>query len=66
MFDFDLLFLLVGPHPPNGYNPPLREEDFFSVMCDVLSFSVYWHAFCVLTCLQLYVLECVFIATSAE
>jgi hypothetical protein len=20
------IFLSVGPHPPNGYNPPLREE----------------------------------------
>jgi hypothetical protein len=33
IFVFDLLFLLVGPHPPNGYNPPLREEDFFCVTC---------------------------------
>jgi hypothetical protein len=29
------LCLLVRPHPPNGYNPPLREEDFFCVTCFV-------------------------------
>jgi hypothetical protein len=22
-----LIVQLAGPHPPNGYNPPLREED---------------------------------------
>jgi hypothetical protein len=66
IFVFDLLFLLVGPHPPNGYNPPLREEDFFCVTCVVLSSFVYWLAFCVLTCLLFYVLEFVYIATSAE
>jgi hypothetical protein len=29
------LCLLVEPHPLNGYNPPLREEDFFCVTCFV-------------------------------
>jgi hypothetical protein len=66
IFVFDLLCLLVGPHPPNGYNPPLREEDFFCVTCVVLSSFVYWLAFCVLTCLLFYALEFVYIATSAE
>jgi hypothetical protein len=56
----------MGPHPQNGYNPPLREEDFFCVTCVVLSSFVYWLAFCVLTCLLFYVLEFVYIATSAE
>jgi hypothetical protein len=27
------LFLLVGAHPPKGYNPPLREEDFNCDTC---------------------------------
>jgi hypothetical protein len=48
IFVFDLLCLLVGPHPPNGHNPPLREEDFLCVTCVVLSSFVYWLAFCVL------------------
>jgi hypothetical protein len=25
------LCFLVGPYPPNWYNPPLREKDFFYV-----------------------------------
>jgi hypothetical protein len=66
VFVFDLLCLLVGPHPPNGYNPPLREEDFFCVTCVVLSSLVCWLAFCVLTCLLFYVFEFVYIAPSAE
>jgi hypothetical protein len=65
-FVFDLLFLLVGLHPPIGYNPPLRAEGFFCVTCVVLSSFVYWLAFCVLTCLLCYVFEFVYIATSAE
>jgi hypothetical protein len=33
--------IIVGPHPPNGYNPPLTEEDFFCVTCFVLLLSLF-------------------------
>jgi hypothetical protein len=56
----------VGPHPPNGYNPPLREEDFFCVTCIVLSYFVDWLDFCVMRCLLFYVFEFGYIAASAE
>jgi hypothetical protein len=42
LFAFLLLIclcLLVGPHPPNGYNQPLREEVLFCVTC-IVSFCV--------------------------
>jgi hypothetical protein len=66
IFVFDLLFLLVGPHPLNRYNQLLREEGFFYVMCIVGSSFVYWLAFYILTCLLVYVFEFVYIATSGE
>jgi hypothetical protein len=54
-FFFFFVFVIVkpvGPHRPNGYNPPLREEDFvFLFMCFcfvIFSFilCVFWIHFC--------------------
>jgi hypothetical protein len=28
VFEYNLFVYNMGPRPPNGYNPPLREEEF--------------------------------------
>jgi hypothetical protein len=56
----------VGPYPPNGYNPLLREGGFFCSASFFRFVYVYWIDFFVLTCLLLYVLEFVYIATLGQ
>jgi hypothetical protein len=40
IFVIDLFVFTGGASSPDGYNPPLREEEFFCVMC-VVSFCVF-------------------------